>query len=59
MFKKNAEFFGILALVNAPESTNLHASLNKTKPHGIKILMINLSSGRNDHHLMPRSASGE
>ena len=31
MFKKNAEFFGILALVNAPESTNLHASLNKTK----------------------------
>ena len=31
MFKRYAEFFGILTLVNAPESTNLHASLNKTK----------------------------
>jgi len=37
MFKEHAEFFGILALVNAPESTNLHASLNKTKLQYFKI----------------------
>ena len=37
MFKRYAEFFGILALVNAPESTNLHASLNKTKLQYFKI----------------------
>ena len=37
MFKAHAEFFGILALVNAPESTNLHASLNKTKLQYFKI----------------------
>ena len=37
MFKEYAEFFGILALVNAPESTNLHASLNKTKLQYFKI----------------------
>ena len=37
MFKGYAEFFGILALVNAPESTNLHVSLNKTKLQYFKI----------------------
>ena len=37
MFKEHAEFFGILALVNSPESTNLHASLNKTKLRYIHI----------------------
>jgi hypothetical protein len=37
MFKEHGEFFGILALVNAPESTNLHASLNKTKLQYFKI----------------------
>jgi hypothetical protein len=37
MFKEHAEFFGVLALVNAPESTNLHASLNKTKLRYIHI----------------------
>ena len=37
MFKAHAEFFGILALVNAPESTNLHASLNKIKLQYFKI----------------------
>ena len=37
MFNAHAEFFGILALVNAPESTNLHASLNKTKLQYFKI----------------------
>jgi len=38
MFKDHAEFFGILALVNAPESTCLHASLNKTKLLYFKII---------------------
>ena len=37
MFKEHAEFFGVLALVNSPESTNLHASLNKTKLRYIHI----------------------
>ena len=37
MFNAHAEFFGILALMNAPESTNLHASLNKTKLQYFKI----------------------
>jgi hypothetical protein len=37
MFKEHAEFFGVLALVNASESTNLHASLNKTKLRYIHI----------------------
>jgi hypothetical protein len=37
MFKDHAAFFGILALVNAPEGTNLHPSLNKTKLQYFKI----------------------
>jgi hypothetical protein len=37
MFKEHAEFFGVLALVNAPENTNLHSSLNKTKLRYIHI----------------------
>jgi len=38
MFKDHAEFFGILALVNTPEGTNLHASLNKIKLQYFKII---------------------
>jgi len=37
MFKEHGEFFGVLALVNAPKNTNLHASMNKNKLRYFKI----------------------
>jgi hypothetical protein len=42
MFKDHAEFFGILALANAPDSVCLPASLNKTKLRYFNINLCNI-----------------